>query len=104
EPVAGELWGTTGAGGPTTSTACAFGCGTVYRIHFDGGFTTMHALDESDEEGDNPTGNLVLASDGDLYGVTASGGTGFNGTFFKITLNGNWTTIVPLPTGFYLSN
>ena len=103
EPVDGELWGTTTGGG--TSTACTLGCGTVYRMHFDGGFTTMHSLDEADDEGRSPTGNLVLASDGDIYGVTAVGGTGSNGTFFKITLNGNWTTIAPLPALFYyLSN
>ena len=103
EPVAGDLWGTTAAGG--SGTECSIGCGTVYRMHFDGGFTTMHELDEANDEGSNPTGNLVLANDGDLYGVAASGGTGLNGTFFKITLNGNWTTIAPLPPiGFYLAN
>ena len=69
EPVDGELWGTTTGGG--TSTACTLGCGTVYRMHFDGGFTTMHSLDEADDEGRSPTGNLVLAnlSGHDSHGI-----------------------------------
>jgi uncharacterized repeat protein (TIGR03803 family) len=101
EPIEGELWGTTLGGG---TLFCTLGCGTVYRMHFDGGHTIMHSTDDPDVEGGHPSGPIVLASDGDIYGTTADEGADDNGTFYRITTNGNWTTIVSLPDGYASSN
>jgi uncharacterized repeat protein (TIGR03803 family) len=44
-------------------------------------------------DGASPEGNLVQASDGNFYGVTAGGGAHGNGTVFKITPSGTETVI-----------
>jgi uncharacterized repeat protein (TIGR03803 family)/VCBS repeat-containing protein len=66
--------------------------GMVYRLEPDGTVTTVHAFNGQD--GQFPRGDLVLASDGNLYGTTwrggglGPGGCGYNGcgTIFRITL------------------
>jgi len=57
-------------------------------------FTTLYNFAWSDGAG--PTGGLVQANDGNLYGTTFEGGTvcGYGcGTVFKITLGGTLTTL-----------
>jgi uncharacterized repeat protein (TIGR03803 family) len=44
-------------------------------------------------DGDDPLGALIQATDGNLYGTTAGGGTAGRGTVFKITLSGTLTTL-----------
>lgn len=44
--------------------------------------------------GERPVGNLIQASDGNLYGATFIGGTSNNGTLFKCSLAGSLTTLV----------
>jgi uncharacterized repeat protein (TIGR03803 family) len=51
-------------------------------------------IDFSTTIGDGPMGNLILGSDGDLYGMTNSGGTAGYGTIFKCTTTGVLTTLV----------
>lgn len=75
----GALWGTT------------FGQyirGRVFRITTDGMLANIHSLDNS--EGDNPIASLLLASDGNLYGITGPGGSTIAGAgiIFKVTPNG----------------
>jgi uncharacterized repeat protein (TIGR03803 family) len=94
----GDFYGTTPEGG-------AYGSGTIFRITPSGTLTTLYSfcprLDNC-TDGQFPNG-LVLATDGDFYGTTSSGGTtinscnGFNyyncGTVFKITPSGTLTTL-----------
>jgi uncharacterized repeat protein (TIGR03803 family) len=47
----------------------------------------------SGADGSNPEGGLTLGSDGNFYGVTATGGSGGDGTIFKITPEGTLTTL-----------
>jgi len=54
-------------------------------------FTTLHVFDEAD--GSYPTGTLVQASDGNLYGTTFQEGAYGYGTVFKITPSGTLTTL-----------
>ncbi len=84
-PVAdGFLYGTTSRGG-------AFDRGSIYRIKPDGSdFSTLHTFDITN--GGEPYGGLIQASDGDLYGTTASGGLDNFGTVFRIKTNGSGFT------------
>ena len=54
-------------------------------------YTVLHAFAESD--GQDPLAGLVQGSDGNFYGTTDAGGTGGNGTVFKITPAGALTTL-----------
>jgi uncharacterized repeat protein (TIGR03803 family) len=75
----GLLYGMTSKGGQ-------FGYGTIFKIAIDGtGFQKLY--DFNLPGGIFPTGSLIQASDGLLYGVTLLGGSG--GSIFKIDLNGN---------------
>ena len=44
-------------------------------------------------DGGGPRGNLVQGTDGNIYGITETGGSGGAGTFFKITTAGTLTTL-----------
>ncbi len=67
----GLLYGTTTVGG-------ANGLGVLYSLSPDGAVrTTLH--DFTNEGGSQPIGNLLLASDGKLYGTTTAGGTTSSG-------------------------
>jgi uncharacterized repeat protein (TIGR03803 family) len=95
----GYMYGVTWAGG-------ANGEGTIFRITPSGAFTTLYSFCSLSgcADGASPYGNLIQATNGDLYGMTAGGGnnnnpncdnTGLNGcgTIFKITPSGGFTTL-----------
>ncbi len=89
----GFLYGTTSGGG-------AFGGGTVFRTTLKGAVTVLHSFTTADNSatsaGYSPVGRLLLATDGRLYGTTASGGDWDNclagygkcGTLFSLATNG----------------
>src|ERR1700674_5039699 len=65
----GNFYGTTQNGG---NTACASGCGTVFKITPNGKLTTF-SFDGTN--GSDPFAGLVQAANGDFYGVPSSAGT-----------------------------
>jgi uncharacterized repeat protein (TIGR03803 family) len=81
----GNLYGTT-AGGPNASP-----CGAIFELDTLGKLSYLHTLN-GNSEGCGPVGGLVEDSAGDLYGVTALGGSVSNpnvcyngcGTVFEI--------------------
>src|SRR5271166_5413363 len=87
----GNLYGTTSEGGLN------YGWGTIFRITPDGILTTLHTFHGPD--GSSPSGALIQAADGDLYGTTQSGGANSPncqfgcGTVFKISLHGAFKTL-----------
>jgi uncharacterized repeat protein (TIGR03803 family) len=89
----GNLYGATSAGGQMN-------WGTVFKITPGGALTTLYSFcsQMNCPDGFNPQG-LVQATDGNLYGTTAGGGTIVNGcisgcgTIFKITTAGQLTTL-----------
>jgi uncharacterized repeat protein (TIGR03803 family) len=89
----GYLYGTTSAGGK-------FGGGTVYKISYQGEFTTLyHFAGPIGTSGTNTTGfepqaGLTVGADGNLYGTTFLGGTNGDGTVFRVTPSGELTTLV----------
>jgi uncharacterized repeat protein (TIGR03803 family) len=98
----GNLYGGTHYGGKT-STNCASGCGTVFRLapNLDGTWTesVLYRFDEAN--GWNPFGSLLL-NQASIFGITSNGGgdRGLNcpfypgcGAVFELTANmdGSWT-------------
>ena len=90
EGIDGFLYGITAAGG-------AHNAGTVFKINKSGSFQLLHSFCSFPlcGDGSNPT-PLVLGNDGNLYGGTQAGGAFNNGTIFRITTAGAFTTLHPL--------
>jgi len=69
---AGNLYGTTSAGG----SSC--GCGLIYKLAPGSNgkwtYTVLHRFTGADGAG--PNANLILDSNGNLYGTTTTGGAG----------------------------
>jgi len=89
----GNFYGTTASGGTSFD-------GTVFRITPGGTLTTLYnfCAQSGCTDGAAPRGPLLQATDGNLYGITQSGGTNHNcvntcGTVFRITLGGAFTTL-----------
>jgi uncharacterized repeat protein (TIGR03803 family) len=67
--------------------------GVVFQLTPAGAYTVLHSFGGAND-GNLPRGRLLLASDGYLYGTTASGGTGGAGTIFKIRPDGSNFTVL----------
>ena len=84
----GNLYGTTRGGGAHSS-------GTVFRMTPSGALTTLYSFcaQANCADGSSPDAGLALGNDGNFYGATTAGGSGGEGTIFKITPSGNLTTL-----------
>src|SRR6266478_6058679 len=79
----GALYGTT-YGYPLISDD-----GGVFKMNKDGnGFSVLHVLAQDGSEGSSPTGALIEATNGVLYGTAFDGGPSGLGSLFKINKNG----------------
>ena len=82
------LYGMTDGGG--SSTVCAGGCGTIFKIKPDGtNYSIIYNFANNTTSGSEPSGDLIY--DGTttyLYGMTYGGGAHSLGTVFKIQSNG----------------
>ncbi len=89
----GNFYGTTF--GDDNPTCGGSGCGTVFKITSGGTLTTLHSFCalSSCLDGGNPTAALVQGTDGNLYGTTSAFGKDLEGTVFKITTSGKFTTL-----------
>lgn len=92
--AAGNLYGTTAAGGRTNECA-DFGCGTVFRLAPDGSETVLYSFCAKTDctDGAQPFADLIADEAGNLYGTTQYGGTtrcivGGCGTVFRLTPGG----------------
>ena len=87
--TAGNLYGTTSAGG-------AYGAGTVFKI--EGTTETILYSFTGRGDGASPLAGLVIDAAGNLYGTTSSGGANYNGAVFELSppgqLGGKWTESV----------
>jgi uncharacterized repeat protein (TIGR03803 family) len=85
----GNFYGTTTGGGSDE-------WGVVYRMTPDGELTSIYSFCSQPNcaDGIDPDSQLVLGIDGNLYGTTYAGGSAnYGGTVFKITLDGELTTL-----------
>jgi len=90
----GNFYGTTSSGGSGADDA-----GTVFKITPTGTLTTLYSFCSQPNCADGRyPGGVVMATDGNFYGVTGGGGSSSCtddgcGTIFKITPSGTLTTI-----------
>lgn len=101
--VDGNFYGTTYNGGYITGRTFT-NIGTIFKITPDGVLTTLHVFDGSLEEGYNPSSTLLLARDGNFYGVTPNGGQCTLGTLFRMTPAGDFQTLLTFGGLFPLCN
>src|SRR5205814_8868798 len=91
----GNFYGTTFGGGTTNHNSLC-GCngfGTVFRISPSGDETDLYTFAVSSNDGADPYPGLVRGSDGNFYGTTEHGGTDGNGTVFRISPSGTYTSL-----------
>jgi uncharacterized repeat protein (TIGR03803 family) len=93
--TAGNLYGTTSAGG--SSTLCGWGCGTAFELkRTQTGWEerVLHSFGNNQNDGQLPEAGMIFDSSGNLYGTTREGdGTSRYGTVFKLAPKGKggWT-------------
>jgi uncharacterized repeat protein (TIGR03803 family) len=82
----GNFYGTTYEGGSS-------GYGTVFKVTTNGTLTNLVSF-AGGSDGEWPYAALTLGTDGNFYGTTEEGGSGYCGTVFKVTTNGTLTNLV----------
>jgi uncharacterized repeat protein (TIGR03803 family) len=91
-PVGGLVQGADGNFYGLTPSGGVSGKGNVFRITPAGVLATLYSF-TGGRDGNTPAGTLVSGSDGNLYGVTTTGGLTGKGTVFRLTLTGALTTL-----------
>ncbi|MBI5774413.1 MAG: choice-of-anchor D domain-containing protein [Verrucomicrobia bacterium] len=91
-PRSGLVLGTDGNFYGMTENGGNNGYGTAFMVTPAGVLTTLVHFNYSGNGG-NPYGALMQGSDGNLYGMTQTGGNNGYGTVFKMTLGGTLTTL-----------
>lgn len=81
----GTFYGAASLGGTNNA-------GVIYSLTSSGKFTVLYNLN-GPTDGYEPFGQLMLASDGNMYGTTNSGGSSNCGTIFKVTTAGNYSVV-----------
>ncbi len=89
----GNFYGTTGFGGSSTNCYGSEGCGTVFRISPSGAYTNLYSFVGSPTDGGSPSAGLVQGGDGNFYGTTLFGGANGEGTVFRISPSGSYTSL-----------
>jgi uncharacterized repeat protein (TIGR03803 family) len=91
----GNFYTSTFYGGASTGGVIDMGSGTVLRISPAGAVTVLHTFcaESPCTEPTNPDGNLVQATNGNLYGTASYGGLYGQGAVFVVTPSGTVTTL-----------
>jgi len=84
------IYGTTYQGGSDSVGGCGGGCGSAYKLGFDGQFAQLHAFSISD--GMNPYG-VVLGPSGNRYGTASRGGAYGGGVIYLLAPSGTETIV-----------
>lgn len=90
----GDLYGITAFGGGSTN--CNDGCGTIFKMTTGGTETVLYRF-TGGSDGANPQG-VIRDSEGNLYGIASSGGTG-EGTVWKLDTLGVFTVLYSFTGG-----
>jgi uncharacterized repeat protein (TIGR03803 family) len=96
---AGNLYGTTSAGG--TGCPICGGGGTVFKLAPDGTETVLYNFcsENNCSDGIDPTSRLIRDTSGNLYGTTGYGGTYNKGVVFKLAPDGTETVLYAFTGG-----
>jgi len=86
----GNFYGMMQYGG-TNGCDYNYQCGALYEMTPSGGLSTLVNFDGSD--GSDPLGGFVEGGNGDLYGLTMTGGANDGGIIFKMTPSGTLATL-----------
>lgn len=88
----GNIYGTTVAGG---GGSCEGGCGVVFKLTNSGGTWTQTVIHQftGGSDGSGPGSGLTFDPQGNLYGMTPTGGTYGLGTVYQLQpqANGTWS-------------
>lgn len=88
----GEFYGANSDGGPSVTDR-----GTIFRLQPDGTLVVLHVFSmgegQSYPDGAHPLGGLILGTNGHVYGTTSAGGASGNGTIFRVSPAGVFTTL-----------
>ena len=87
----GNIYGVTGSGG--NYSACATGCGTVYKLSTSGTLTVLYSFVGGTTDGCYPLGTPVMDKNHNLYGTTAQCGSSSGGTVWKVNQRGHETVL-----------
>jgi uncharacterized repeat protein (TIGR03803 family) len=87
----GYFYGTTNLGGAKSE-------GTIFKLDLSGNLTTLYSF-TGGADGGQPSGSLIQASDGYLYGATLVGGASGAGVVFRTDTSGNITTLYSFSGG-----
>jgi uncharacterized repeat protein (TIGR03803 family) len=94
---AGNLYGTSATGGSENDNyPCGqHGCGTVFKLSFNGNTWTETVLYAflGGSDGSGPQAGLIMDGVGNLYGTTSQGGAPDAGTVFELAANGTETVL-----------
>jgi uncharacterized repeat protein (TIGR03803 family) len=93
----GNFYATSNTGG--SGANCNGGCGFVFKVDALGQFTMIYNFQGGTADGAWPTGPLLLAADGSLYGTTVIGGGSDYGTVYKIDANGSESLLYSFTNG-----
>ncbi len=91
-----KLYGVTSQGGPDFwDPYWGVGYGTIFRIATNSYLETLFSFTWAGRptNGLYPSGGLLLATDGNFYGVTGGGGPGGYGTVYRLMPGGSVTTL-----------
>lgn len=93
EATDGNLYGTTlNGGGSGFGCSIPAGCGTIFKITPAGDLTTLYSFNTAVYPG-----QMIQATDGNLYGVTSGGGADNLGSIFRLSISlGPFVKTVPV--------
>jgi uncharacterized repeat protein (TIGR03803 family) len=98
----GNLYGTASAGG---SSACEFGCGTVWKLSKSGTLTVLHSFAGGTKDGCDPASTPTMDKQGNLYGTTDTDPETCSsldaGIVWKVSQNGKETVLHKFAAGSY---
>ncbi|HEV3277177.1 MAG TPA: choice-of-anchor tandem repeat GloVer-containing protein [Terriglobia bacterium] len=90
--IDGSLYGTGAIGG--SSRLCSHGCGAIFKVTPSGTVSNVYSFDF--KQGASPDAALILGPDQNFYGTTSGGGASEFGTVFKLSQEGQLTTLANL--------
>lgn len=93
DPQAGIMQASDGNFYGTTSMGGTDNVGTIFRMTPSGAVTRLHSFGARLGIGGSPSSVLLEGADGDLYGTTGFGGKYGDGSVFKITKAGHFTSL-----------